>query len=105
MAAIVAILLAIFVLPSPWGLVAIIVGVSIEIGESWFWIRFTQRRRSVTGAEGLVGAEAVVAEACRPEGRVRVQGELWRARCARGADVGEHVRVIRVDDDLWLEVE
>ena len=104
MAAIVAILLAIFVLPSPWGLVAILVGISIEVGESWFWIRFTRRRRAVTGAEGLIGQEAVVVEACRPDGRVRVNGELWRARCARGAGVGEHVRVVRVEA-LTLEVE
>src|SRR5829696_2914518 len=82
----VAILLALFVLPSPWGLVAIVVAALIEIGESWFWIRFTRRRRAVTGAEALIGADAVVVEACRPDGRVRVQGELWRARCARGAE-------------------
>ena len=104
MAAIVAILLAIFVLPSPWGLLAIVAGITIEVGESWFWIRFTRRRRAVTGAEGLIGRDAVVIEACRPDGRVRVHGELWRARCARGAGVGEHVSVTRVDD-LTLEVE
>ena len=104
MAAVVAILLAIFVLPSPWGLVAIVAGITIEVGESWFWIRFTRRRRPVTGAEALIGQDAVVIEACRPEGRVRVHGELWRARCARGAGVGEHVSVTRVDD-LTLEVE
>ena len=103
MAAIVAILLAIFVLPSPWGLVAIVAGITIEVGESWFWIRFTRRRRPVTGAEALIGQDAVVIEACRPDGRVRVHGELWRARCAGGAGVGEHVRVTRVDD-LTLEV-
>ena len=104
MAAIVAILLAIFILPSPWGLVAIVVGISIEVGESWFWIRFTRRHRAVTGAEALIGQRAVVIEACRPDGRVRIQGELWRARCARGAEVGEHVRVAAVND-LTLEVE
>jgi membrane protein implicated in regulation of membrane protease activity len=103
-AAVVAILLAIFVLPSPWGLVAIVAGITIEVGESWFWIRFTRRRRVVTGAEGLIGQDAVVVEACRPDGRVRVHGELWRAHCARGADVGEHVRVTRVND-LTLGVE
>ena len=105
MTVVVAILLAIFVLPSPWGLVAIVVAAVIEIGESWFWIRYTRRRRAVTGAEGLIGAEAVVVEACRPDGRVRVQGELWRARCARGAEVGEHVHVAAVNDDLTLDVE
>jgi membrane protein implicated in regulation of membrane protease activity len=103
-AAVVAILLALFVLPSPWGLVAIIVGVSIEVAESVFWIRFTRRQRAVTGVESLVGQTAVVVEACRPDGRVRIHGELWRARCPDGAEVGEHVRVVSVQD-LTLEVE
>ena len=105
MAVVVAILLALFVLPSPWGLVAIVAAALLEVGESWFWIRFTRRRSSVTGAEGLVGREAVVVEACRPDGRVRVHGELWRARCPRGAEVGEHVHVVRVNNDLTLDVE
>ena len=105
MAVVVALLLALFVLPSPWGVVAIVGAGVLELGESWFWIRFTKRRRSVTGAEGLVGQPAVVVEACRPDGRVRVLGELWRAHCARGAEVGEHVRVSRVRDDLTLDVE
>ena len=104
MTVVVAILLAIFVLPSPWGLVAIVVAAVIEIGESWFWIRYTRRQRAVTGVEGLIGADAVVVEACRPDGRVRVQGELWRARCVRWAEVGEHVRVAAVND-LTLDVE
>ena len=104
MAAVGAILRALFVLPSPWGLVAIIAGASIEIGEAWFWIRFTRRQRAVTGSEALVGRTAVVVQACRPDGRVRVHGELWRAHCARGADVGEQVRIVRIED-LTLEVE
>jgi membrane protein implicated in regulation of membrane protease activity len=104
-AVVVAILLALFVLPSPWGLIAILGAAALEVGESWFWIRFTRRRRSVTGAEGLVGQRAVVVEACRPDGRVRVQGELWRAHCPREAEVGDHVRVARVNDDLTLDVE
>lgn len=104
MAAVVAILLAIFVLPSPWGLVAIVAGVAVEIGESLFWIRYTRRIRTVTGTEALIGRRAVVVEACRPDGRVRVHGELWRAHCPNGAEVGEHVRIVRVED-LTLEVE
>jgi membrane-bound serine protease (ClpP class) len=103
-AALVAILLALFVLPAPWGLIAIAGGLTVEIGETWLWIRFTRRRRSVTGAEGLIGRRAAVVEACRPDGRVRVHGELWRAHCASGADVGETVRVVRIRD-LVLEVE
>jgi membrane protein implicated in regulation of membrane protease activity len=34
-----------------------------------------------------------VTEPCRPDGQVRLNGELWEARCAEGADRGETVRV------------
>jgi membrane protein implicated in regulation of membrane protease activity len=30
---------------------------------------------------------------CRPLGQVRVDGEIWAARCVSGADVGTAVRV------------
>jgi membrane-bound ClpP family serine protease len=42
--------------------------------------------------------------ACRPEGQVRVQGELWQARCEGGVDVGEPIRVVG-RENLTLFVE
>jgi membrane protein implicated in regulation of membrane protease activity len=51
----------------------------------------------VVGAESLVGADALVVEPCRPVGRVRIRGELWRARCDEGADVGDTVAVRSLD--------
>jgi membrane protein implicated in regulation of membrane protease activity len=71
-----AILLAIFVLPSPWGIVAVVVGGLIEIAESGLFIWWSKRRKAVTGAEALVGQKAVVATPTQ----VRVAGELWNAR-------------------------
>jgi membrane-bound serine protease (ClpP class) len=103
-AALLAILLAIFVLPPYWGLVAILAGLTIELGEAWLWIRLSRRRRAVTGAEGLVGRTALVVEACRPDGRVRIQGELWQAHCPRGAEVGQSV-CVRSVENLVLHVE
>jgi membrane-bound serine protease (ClpP class) len=100
----VALLLALFVLPHPWGVVAIVGSLVIEVGEAWFWIWLSRRRRAVVGAEALLGAEAVVVTECRPEGHVRVVGELWRARCDEGADVGQRVRIVGVAG-LTLEVE
>jgi len=100
----VALLLALFVLPHPWGVVTILGALVVEIGESWFWIWFSRRRKAVVGAEALVGAEAVVVTPCRPEGQVRVAGELWRARCDVGAERGQQVRVLGVSG-LTLEVE
>jgi membrane protein implicated in regulation of membrane protease activity len=90
-------------LPSPWNVVALACGVVLEVGEIVWGRRLARRMRPRTGAEALVGREARVVEACRPDGHVRLHGELWRATCAGGADVGDAVRVTAVRD-LTLEV-
>jgi membrane protein implicated in regulation of membrane protease activity len=99
-----AILAAVFVLPAPWGIVAVVGAAAVEIGEVWFWLWYTRRRKPVTGVEALAGARGVVVAACRPEGQVRVLGELWRARCEEGAGAGDEVEVERLDPDLLLIV-
>ena len=104
MALLVGILLAFLVLPAPWSFVAVAAGGAIEFGEAALWWRWTHRRRPAVGAEALIGAEAVVVEECRPLGRVRVNGELWRARCDEGADAGEMV-VVRALDGLTLVID
>ena len=76
----------------------------MEVAESLFWLRWSRRRRAVTGTEALVGARGVVILACRPEGQIRVRGELWRARCEVHASVGETVSV-RAAEGLTLLVE
>lgn len=104
MALIAAIFLAVFVLPQPWGVVAVATGLTIEIAEAVLWVKLSRRRRVQVGAEALVGALADVVTPCFPEGSVRVAGELWRARCEPGANAGERVRV-RALDGLTLVVE
>ena len=99
-----AILLAIFVLPSPWNVLVVALGAAGEIGETLIGIRLTQRMRAKVGAETLVGAEARVRARCAPEGQVEVRGELWKARCDHWAEAGETVRV-RALDGLTLVVE
>ena len=91
---VIAVILAVFVVPSPWGLVMVGVAAVIEIGETFFWIWLSQRHRVKMGAETLIGARAKVVTPCRPDGQVRIEGELWRARCAGGADLGDTVRVV-----------
>ena len=99
-----AILLALFVLPSPWGLVAMLGALVVEVGETGFWIWLSKRRKPQVGAEALVGAEAIVVSACRPDGLVRVHGELWQARCEAGAEPGTAV-LVRAIHGLTLDVE
>ena len=40
----------------------------------------------------------------RPNGRVRVHGEVWRAVCPEGASAGDEIVVQRVESDLTLFV-
>jgi membrane protein implicated in regulation of membrane protease activity len=97
MALVVAILLAFFVLPSPWGVVAVVLTAVWEVGEAWLMIRWTQRQRAQVGAEALVGRTAKVVVACAPRGQVAVGGERWQAECAAGAEVGEEVAIEGID--------
>ena len=88
-----AILLAIFVVPWPWGLVVIVVGGLLDVAESVVLMRWSRRRRAATGAETFVGQRAVVVTPTQ----VRIAGELWEARSEDPLVPGEDVVVRRVD--------
>ena len=95
-----AILLAVFVVPWPWGLVVVVAGGLLDIAESLALMRWSRRRRAATGAEALIGQRAIVVTPTQ----VRIAGELWEARSADvlvpGADV-----VVRGVDGLTLFVD
>jgi membrane protein implicated in regulation of membrane protease activity len=95
-----AILLAIFILPSPWGIVAVIAGGLIDILESLVLLKGTRRRKSAVGVETLVGQKGVVITLTQ----VRVAGELWEARSDRMLVPGEEV-VVRAVEGLMLLVD
>jgi membrane protein implicated in regulation of membrane protease activity len=94
------ILLAVFVVPWPWGIATVLGGGLLDIGESLVLLRWSRRRRAVTGAEALIGRTAVVATPTQ----VRVAGELWAARADHSLAVGDEV-VVRAVDGLTLRVE
>ena len=98
------ILLAVFVLPSPWGILAVAGGGVLDVAESLLLLRWSRRRRAATGAEALVGETARVVTPCHPLGQVRVRGELWAAHSSSGADPGRDV-VVRGVDGLTLLVD
>ena len=56
-----------------------------------------QRRRPVTGAEGLVGRSGVADTDLRPEGWVRLMGERWRGVADGEVASGQPVTVVGVD--------
>lgn len=99
-----AVVAAILWIPSPvdWILIGIVA--VFEVGETFLWYRWSRRRKAQVGAETFVGRRAVVVEPCLPTGQVRIDGELWRARCEAGAGTGDEV-VIRSLDGLTLIVD
>jgi membrane protein implicated in regulation of membrane protease activity len=94
------ILLAVFVVPWPWGIVTVVAGGLLDVSESVVLLRWSKRRRSTVGAETLVGRTAVV----ETPTQVRVGGELWNARSDGRLSIGDEV-VVRGVDELTLEVE
>lgn len=97
MTVVVAILLALFVLPRPWGLLVVGAAAVYEAASGWWAWRWSRTRRRVVGPAALLGREVEVDE----DGWARVAGERWRVR---GAESGERARVVAVDG-LTLVVE
>lgn len=104
MALLLAILLAIFLLPAPWNVAVVVVAAVWEIATAIFGIWYSKRRRAKVGIELFVGRTAEVITRCAPLGQVKLDGEIWAARCDDAAEVGETVRVRSVDR-LTLVVE
>jgi len=64
-----------------------------------------RRRRSMTGPESLIGKTGVAIKDLKPEGEVRVEGIVWRAKAESGEiAAGEVVRVKKIEE-LVLIVE
>jgi membrane-bound serine protease (ClpP class) len=64
----------------------------------------SQQRAVVTGQEEMVGSRAHVIEWHGGDGRVRVHGEIWRARGPQGLLPDQEVRVVGIEG-LTVEVE
>ncbi len=57
-----------------------------------------QRRRAVTGPEGLIDALAQARTSLDPDGTVLVRGELWKATAVNGRiEAGEQVEIVAVN--------
>ena len=104
MLTIVAIVLALTVLPAPWGWLAVLTAAAIDVVETAFFVRWSKRRRATVGAETLVGRTAVVVRPLAPHGQVRLDGELWEARAVGDVPPGAEVVVTGLDG-LVLDVE
>jgi membrane-bound ClpP family serine protease len=98
------VLIAIFVVPNAWTLPVIALAVVVEVSETLFTLWWSRRAPPKVGPETLIGATGRVVDGLRPIGRVRVRGEVWRARSDE--ELGADVRVRVTDRDrLTLTVE
>ncbi len=64
----------------------------------------SRKRPVVTGQEGIMGAEGEALDWQQDEGKVRVQGEIWRARSSHPLEPGTRIKVVN-RDGLVLHVE
>ncbi len=100
-----ALILAFLVVPSPWGVVLVLSAFAVDVLETIALRTWSRRRRATVGSATIVGRRAVVVTTLAPEGQVRLDGEIWRARSGgdlveRGAEV-----TVRSVAGLALEVE
>jgi membrane-bound serine protease (ClpP class) len=89
-------------LSGPWAVVFLVAAGIAEVGEILFLRRWARRlareQPPVQPGQELVGMVGEVVTPCRPQGQVRVHGELWAAECPDGAEPGAEVRVEAVDE-------
>jgi membrane-bound serine protease (ClpP class) len=104
----VALIVALFVLPAPWNWIVVITAAVVDLLETGWMVAWSRRRahraRPSVGVEDLVGRAGVAATELAPDGQVRVQGEIWAARSGVPVDRGAAV-VVRGVDGLVLDVE
>ncbi len=110
MLTLIALLLALFLLPSPWGVVVVACAAVIDVIETGVFVWWSRRRRRLSppsvGVGTLVGREGVAIGRLEPgrDGQVRVAGEIWLARPSEQVEPGRAVTVVSVDG-LTLGVE
>lgn len=97
MITIVALVLALLFLPSPWNLVVPIAAAVVDVVETGLFLWWSRRRRAAVGVEALVGRRAVAVARLDPRGQVKLDGELWEARADGVVEPGAEVLVARVE--------
>jgi membrane protein implicated in regulation of membrane protease activity len=104
----VALVVALIFLSSPWSWILVFSAAVIDVAETGAFVWWSRRRRRRTrpavGVEDLIGRRGVAVSRLAPDGQVRVLGEIWAARSRSPVGRGDAV-VIRAVDGLVLEVE
>lgn len=113
MLTIIALVIAVLFLSSPWNVVLVVAAAVVDIAETGGFVWWSRRRRrlgpATVGTETIVGRRGTALGrlepgTLHPVGQVRVDGEIWNARATEPIDPGAAVTVTAVDG-LVLGVE
>ena len=110
MLTLIALVIALLFLDSPWNVVIVAVALAIDVAELVLFVWWSRRRRSqgppAVGTETLVGRRGIALARIAPaaNGQVRVEGEIWQARVRVTVERGSGI-VVRAVDGLVLDVE
>ena len=109
MLTIIALVIAVLFLPSPWSVVLVVGAAIVDVAETGVFVWWSRRRRRrgpvAVGAETMVGRTGVALARldAGSGGQVRIDGEIWKARSVEPVDPGAAVTVTAVDG-LLLDV-
>ena len=93
-----------FIFLDGWLRIAVIAGGAIiEIAEISVWLKW-RKVGAKSGIETMIGMTGVALSDCKPDGQVKVKGQIWKAHCSDGVEEGADVLVTAVDG-LKLEVD
>jgi membrane protein implicated in regulation of membrane protease activity len=109
----IALIIALLLLSSPWNVIVVVTAIIIDLVEIVVFVWWSRRRRrrgpSEVGLETLLGRRGTAVARLTPGtlediGQVRIDGEIWGARTAVAIEPGASV-VVRGVDGLVLEVD
>src|SRR5918992_1127466 len=95
MSTIIGIIVAFVFFDWPWRAAVLGAFLLFDFLEIYVWLRW-RKKRSVTGAEGIVGARGKALTDCNPEGQVRVKGQTWKAVAHESLEAGDDIEVVAV---------
>ena len=94
--------LAILFLDPPWRWIVIGCLLATDVVQISVWLKW-RKKKSITGAESMVGDTGRAVTGLDPEGQVKVRGQIWTARSNEHVEAGDDVTVTAVNG-MKLEV-
>jgi membrane-bound serine protease (ClpP class) len=95
-------ILAFVFLDWPWRALVVLGLLAFEGLEIALFLKL-RKMRTIIGAEAMAGEVGQALTDCKPNGQVKLKGQVWKARCPQGVDAGAEVIVTKMEG-IFLEV-